>query len=99
MAPEVQRGDLYSTAADVFSFGGLAFFALVMQHPSGALVAATLNSDAAALVGEFGVGFVGEAEILLKVARLCLQEEPGVRPTITSLLQLLTGTEGSRSSG
>merc|ERR1712232_201931 len=96
MAPEVQRGDLYSTAADVFSFGGLAFFALVVQHPSAALVAHTLQADAAAHEGESGGD---EVEVLLKVVRLCLQENPVGRPTFLSLLQLLAGTDGLRSSG
>merc|ERR1712151_1226653 len=79
MAPEVQRSEVYSAGADVWSFGCVALFAWAGKHPTPEVYEA--------LCGELNGS--PDVKALGIVARRCVKVEPSDRPAFSALLQCL----------
>eukprot|EP00747_Dinoflagellata_sp_TGD_P096675 gnl/TRDRNA2_/TRDRNA2_166910_c3_seq6.p1 gnl/TRDRNA2_/TRDRNA2_166910_c3~~gnl/TRDRNA2_/TRDRNA2_166910_c3_seq6.p1 ORF type:complete len:356 (-),score=49.62 gnl/TRDRNA2_/TRDRNA2_166910_c3_seq6:266-1189(-) len=87
MAPEVVQGKPYNTAADVYSFGCVMFFALAAEHPrDNTTMLASIQAHKSATSDE------------KKVLRMCIDVDPLARPSFAKIYDDLSTASGESTA-
>eukprot|EP00747_Dinoflagellata_sp_TGD_P096671 gnl/TRDRNA2_/TRDRNA2_166910_c3_seq2.p1 gnl/TRDRNA2_/TRDRNA2_166910_c3~~gnl/TRDRNA2_/TRDRNA2_166910_c3_seq2.p1 ORF type:complete len:335 (-),score=38.15 gnl/TRDRNA2_/TRDRNA2_166910_c3_seq2:46-906(-) len=80
-APEIKKGKPYSTAADVFSYACVMFFAIAAEHPS-------QRGEMLATIQPYKSVWLREVDVLCA----CLETDPLVRPSFQQVYSELSTT-------